>query len=351
MANILKNYYKDRINILIIENRIKAEHLKKNYTRQWLTNLPSSIFKGNDIIKKILMDFGTNNCLGCHINVLETLLYLSCREMGVKFLFKNISDISFLKDLNVNIIFDATGNLLLKKYNKNSENEDTKDVKNNNDNNDNKIKSLPFSFNHIKLRIQNYYQNNCSNNINKSDITLVSNEGNIYTLFKNKPVYWYIIKIINIPLEKYDKLNKFIKVLNENDNKMYIWKGTFHSKLNEGLIFINLTNSETKFFFEINKKITLANLMEHILFQNMSDKIKLLCNCLNLLYPKNTILIEKPFMYKPYINDKPIVTKFNKFLIKIGDSLFNGDPKLGDGLGWHFQIINKIFDSITKIII
>ena len=56
-------------------------------------------------------------------------------------------------------------------------------------------------------------------------------------------------------------------------------------------------------------------------------------------------------MYKPYINDKPIVTKFNKFLIKIGDSLFNGDPKLGDGLGWHFQIINKIFDSITKIII
>jgi hypothetical protein len=47
---------------------------------------------------------------------------------------------------------------------------------------------------------------------------------------------------------------------------------------------------------------------------------------------------------------KPIIHKYNHPIINIGDSIFNGDPKLGDGLGWHLNIINKITDSIKRIL-
>ena len=116
IANLLKHHYKDKIEIVIIENRISKPHTKKIYSRKWLTNLPISIFKGDNNIKKILIDFGKENFIGCHINVFETLLYLSCRILGVKFLFENINieNLSYLKDLNVDLIFNATGNRLLK---------------------------------------------------------------------------------------------------------------------------------------------------------------------------------------------------------------------------------------------
>ena len=114
MANILKSHYKDKIEILIIENRISEPHTKKIYSRKWLTNIPSSIFKGDNQIKEILKDFGKENYIGCHINVFETLLYLSCRKMGVTFLFENINieTLSCLKNTNINLIFNATGNIL-----------------------------------------------------------------------------------------------------------------------------------------------------------------------------------------------------------------------------------------------
>jgi len=61
-------------------------------------------------------------------------------------------------------------------------------------------------------------------------------------------------------------------------------------------------------------------------------------------------MIEKPFIYRPYINTKPIIHKYNHPIIHIGDSIFNGDPKLGDGLGRHLDIINKITESIKRIL-
>ena len=66
IANLLKLHYKDNIEIVIIENRISEPHTKKIYSRKWLTNVSSSIFKGDG-----------------QINVFETLLYLSCRKMDV----------------------------------------------------------------------------------------------------------------------------------------------------------------------------------------------------------------------------------------------------------------------------
>jgi hypothetical protein len=330
MANLLKSHYKDKIEIIIIENRINEPHIKKKYSRKWLTKLTTSIFKGDSQIKKILMEFGHKNYIGCHINVFEMLLYLSCRKMDIKFLFKNVEDLSYLKKTNIDLIFNATGNRLFK-----------------NTLTPVSIVNIPFNFKNI-IKVNNYYENNYNPNTNIEKLQLETHNDILYSKYDNKSVKWNIIKIINIPVSKYNDLERFIKILNMQDNKVYLWKGHLKEAFNECLIFINILENEIN--MSINQNITLENLINHIYFCDLSDKIIVLLQYLQYLYPNNTIIIEKPFVYRPYINMSPIISKYNHTIVNIGDSIFNGDPKLGDGLLWHLDIINKICESINMIL-
>ena len=172
----------------------------------------------------------------------------------------------------------------------------------------------------------------------------------LYSKYNNGLIKWNIIKITNIPITKYDDLKRFVKILNVQDNKLYLWKGTFKEEINECLLFINVMEPEIEMLMELNKNIRLDSLLNRSNLYKLSDKIVILCQYLQYLYPINNIIVEKPFIYRPYINVKPIIHKYNLPIINIGDSIFNGDPKLGDGLGWHLDIINKITDSIKRIL-
>ena len=134
-----------------------------------MTNLPISIFKGDNNIKKILIDFGKENFIGCHINVFETLLYLSCRKMNVIFLFENINieNLSCLKNQNIDLIFNATGNRLFQ----------NKSVPTS-------IVHIPFNFKKVKLNNLNYYGNNFSPNTNISNIQLETHNDILYSKYK-----------------------------------------------------------------------------------------------------------------------------------------------------------------------
>ena len=58
--------------------------------------------------------------------------------------------------------------------------------------------------------------------------------------------------------------------------------------------------------------------------------------------------LEPPFIYAPYV--KPMTGKFDKIyhkpLIPIGDSIFNGHPKVGNGLGFHLKHVTKVNDAM-----
>ena len=56
--------------------------------------------------------FGTNGFIGIPINILETVLQLSCKDQGVKFLFLKTFDYSVLNNNLIDLVFDATGNRL-----------------------------------------------------------------------------------------------------------------------------------------------------------------------------------------------------------------------------------------------
>ena len=63
----------------------------------------------------------------------------------------------------------------------------------------------------------------------------------------------------------------------------------------------------------------------------------------------NKINIEKPFSYRPYVNLNPNAEILNgKRVFPIGDSLYCGHPKIGNGLGYHMRFINEIVKSMIK---
>ena len=73
LANVLKMGLGKRINILVIENRVSEMHVKKPYTRSWLTNIPTDLFTGvyDPNVTQILDEFGVKNYLGGKLNLIE----------------------------------------------------------------------------------------------------------------------------------------------------------------------------------------------------------------------------------------------------------------------------------------
>ncbi|KAL7557350.1 hypothetical protein ACA910_003255 [Epithemia clementina (nom. ined.)] len=102
------------IRIVVFENRLLAEGHKKPYSRLWGTGI--GIGKGG-IDPRILNVFGAfmsyPNVVSLPINIWETLLLLSCRDLGVKFIYGNVHDyqdeLSHVPNL---LLMDATGHRL-----------------------------------------------------------------------------------------------------------------------------------------------------------------------------------------------------------------------------------------------
>jgi len=353
-ANVLKHIYGDKVIILIIDNRISSNGYKEPYSRQWLTNLPLNIFQGFNNIKNILEGLGENNYMGCTLNIFELLLYLSCRSNNIKFLFKRDYNLDFVANNTISFVFDATGNRLSTPKH---------DIINNNATDPN-IKIIDNIFNNMDLMNITHYMNNYIPKVDKNNIKIQNKNTVISPLYKNNATSWYILKITNIPIQYKKNIEDLIKILNINDNKFFYWKGHLKESINKSLIFINLTQNEGQLFSQMideyhiiqNNKlnyIPINSIKMSGFYNKISPKITSLINYLLYIFPNNNILIERPFLFKLYFQLNPLTQISGRQLIKIGDSVFNGDAKLGNGLGSHIKIINSIcniFEKNTKYI-
>ena len=75
IANALKNKFKNKINILVLDNHCDELHFKKPFSRRWLTNLPIKYFNKyfNPAIRKLASSFGENGYIGLPMNLVELL--------------------------------------------------------------------------------------------------------------------------------------------------------------------------------------------------------------------------------------------------------------------------------------
>ena len=160
-----------------------------------------------------------------------------------------------------------------------------------------------------------------------------------------------MVKITGLPVNLLDLLRKFAKDLNSL-NIFYIWTGCLREEINEGLILINLLRKEYEaltsvikkpiqlsVFLKANPRITVN------LNANIIDLFEILINSdLN-----NQIKIEPPFNYCPYVNCNADSGRLNgKPVFPVGDSLFCGHPKLGNGLGSHLPLIGELLEKMFK---
>ena len=61
------------------------------------------------------------------------------------------------------------------------------------------------------------------------------------------------------------------------------------------------------------------------------------------------IKIENAFSYEPYINiNAGLGNLYGNRIFPVGDSLFSGNPKVGNGLGVHLNFINHLVEQIIK---
>ena len=61
------------------------------------------------------------------------------------------------------------------------------------------------------------------------------------------------------------------------------------------------------------------------------------------------IYMNSPFVSKPTVNLKPLDQRINGVEVyPVGDSLFQGNPKVGNGLGTHLRHIEKLVGTIAS---
>ena len=124
-------------------------------------------------------------------------------------------------------------------------------------------------------------------------------------------------------------------------------------EINEGLILVNLLESEAEFLRSLNGS---PLPLESTIVQNLSISGRIRKDILHVLDmllqfdARGTIKIEPIFEYSPYINLNANSGRFlGKRIFPIGDSLFCGHPKMGNGLANHLDFVDRILQRISRL--
>ena len=341
LASIIKSAFADAVNVLILDNRSNKTNTREIFSRNWLTHIPVSIVQRftPPNIKKLLACFGKNGLIGIPISALETILMLSCKDQGVKFYFSPNLDLSNLNNGSIDFFFDATGGKMTGSTYQSA-------------------RGLNFP-----LRIEKTHSDLIPKDTNKfSDLPyyepdylqlMLKSSGHFYYPYvKNSKIHTHMFKLTGIPINLVEALREFVKPLNAL-NLFYIWEGTLRDEINEGLILVNLSSKEYETLTScIHKPMNLNTFLKinSNILPILNQDIVSFFNVLIELDAYGQICIERPFTYSPYINLDPGCGQFNgKPIFPIGDSLFCGHPKVGNGLGEHLGLLNDLVLEMMTI--
>ena len=338
LANTIKHQLGSLVNILVLDNRSYKINTLKTFDRSWLTYLPSFVLQRftPSNISKLLECFGMNSKIGLPINIIETILMLSCKDLGVNFYFSPKIDYSKLNNKNITLFFDATGGRI-KDNISNLSPQTQLNIK---------VKNINMNFMHtgiIQLHNKTY---SAPHHI---EVVLKGSGSIHYPYIHNSKIHTHMIKLSGLTKELTKKVFSYIKNAN-NLNLFYVWEGSLKEEINESLVFINLTAIEYDLMV---LRINAAMNLKKFLNQNLDIKTKLnskIISFLDMLVKIDSdhlTKIERPFSYCPYINMNPEQGYINdRQIFPIGDSFFCGHPKFGNGLSTHLEFINHLVEKI-----
>ena len=340
LASSIKFALGFRVNVLLLDNRSKQKNTREPFIREWLTHLPIDLFKKSSppYVQTLLEYFGTNSLVGIPINLLEALLMLSCKDQGVQFYFSPTIDYSILNDEFVDLIFDATGGRLIEcEYP--ATNSKELQVK------------IPKEVLDLKYAGVNQIYNIPKIEPDHLEVKLKPYGSYYYPYIGGSQIYTHMVKLVGIPQKLMQPTLDFIKPLNYL-NLFYIWNGNLKKEVNEGLVLINLTNKEYDLLnscIHSSIKLELCLDAHSNILKYLNKSIVSLFEMLVALDNSKKIKIENAFSYEPYINiNAGLGNLYGNRIFPVGDSLFSGNPKVGNGLGVHLNFINHLVEQIIK---
>jgi len=335
LASALKLALHANINVLVVEDRVSAPHHKLPYERRWVTNITFTFLQhlAEKQVNEILAGISDGTHIGCTVNVLESLLLLSCRRLGVKFCFDASGDFSFIQNSPVQFVFDASGGRLQPPVWPSSANEIA-------------VRHLiETACLHCDATSISYYGIGLHPCADNRQIALGSYDKLFFPLYKNQPIKLAMLKLIDIPSRYYGALLNYISQHNE-DNKYYVWPATLHEAINQLIVIINLDKKEYDYLcdrhvFPLNP----AEALRTEAFRAILDKRT--CAILELLTQEadkhEQTSIDSPFMFDPRLTDNALPEYlYGRPLIRVGDSVYNGNVKFGNGLGLHLKNVLHI---------
>ena len=321
LANSIKSRFGKRANVLVLDNRSRRANTREPFKREWLTHIPAHFFKIGQPANIIsLMEcFGTNGLIGIPINILETVLQLSCKDQGVKFHFSELFDYSYLSNDIIDLVFDATGGRLTEcSYSASNSAELNL-----------KIPKTKIDLNYAGVK---QLHNIPGVGTDHLDVVLKLS-GNFHEPhIGGSKICTHMVKLSGIPINFMQTILKAVKNINSL-NLFYVWSGALRNEINEGLILVNILDKESGFLTSvIDDSITLKSLL--IDNPNISDYLnRNIISILQILIGMDVdsqIKIEKPFKYRPYVNlNAGFGSLSGKRVFAVGDFIILWAPQNG----------------------
>ena len=340
LANNMKYVFGDIANVLILDNRSKQLNTREPFTREWLTHIRAYLFQNYTPpnIRSLIESYGTNGLIGIPINLLEAVLMLSCKDQGVNFYFSPSIEYSALDSDVVDLVFDATGGRLSEcDYSTLNSSE--------------MLVNIPNFDIDLKDAGVNQLHNTPDIETGHLDVILKPHGVFHYPHIGDSQIYTHMLKLTGIPQNLMKIVLNYIEPINSL-NLFYVWNGNLKKEINEGLILINLLNKESEFFTSaINKPIKLKCFLSDNpdISKHLNENIISMFQTLLTSDRNSPIKIERPFIYLPYVNlNAGLGTLKGKRVFPIGDSLFCGNPKKGNGLASHLIFINNLLKNMIK---
>ncbi|GHC09042.1 hypothetical protein GCM10007047_27880 [Cerasicoccus arenae] len=339
LANSLKRSFGHQINILVTDTRVQRPGLRAPYKRRWLTQISNNMLADlyEPVVRQLFRGWGNQAYVGATIGVWETILLSSCHQQGVIFWFEEMAPLDVLAEQKPHLYIDASGGRL-------------------NLGEANKVREQPTTASlAVPIRPYSTVEQLAPMGIRRIDACrdkaiIANREGDWHIpQWNGGPVKLAMFKMTGIPVELYNPLLKWITPRNR-DRLFYLWEGKLHSDINELLLLINLTKEAYWALAEsLPRPSTFAKTFGKTTFKRLHLDLRIyeLVRYIRSLSPEwGSWGVEPPFLYEPRL--RTIGKKLERYegvpIIPIGDSLFNGHPKVGNGLGAHLKLVRRLHD-------
>ena len=340
LAACLQKNLKRKIRILVLDNYSEKIGTRVPFSRDWLTHLPLKLFKKSldSKLLSILAQFGTEGYVGLPLNLIETLLMIHCKHHNVFFNFDRQISVADLDHNSIDLVFDASGGRL----------GEFLEISGHDTNLVVSIKNKVLNFKKEGVRQLADVVGGVGTNI---DFYLKRSGSYHYPFLNNRQIISYMIKLTNIPSHLHSQIFDFIRSNNDN-NRFYLWSGKLVKEINKNLLILNLQYSDFIWLGKnINHKMRLKDFLGKVTVLASIESKTLLAafNFLSARDDQASIIIERPFIFRPHVNLMPLNSRINGIdIFPLGDALYTGNPKMGNGLGLHLPFISKLADYISN---